>query len=57
MKPDEPKIEYIKSKKGQTQLIIDNKYIYNFYTKDSEGRTNYRCVDFKKITKCPSLIN
>ena len=56
MEPDEPKIEFIKSKKDKTQLIIDNKYIYNFYTKDSEGRTTYRCIDFKKITKCPSLI-
>ena len=43
------KNEYIKSKKDKTQLIINNKYIYNFYTKEAEGRKKaYRLVDFKK---------
>ena len=57
MEPDNQKIEYIKSKKNKAQIIIDNKYIYNYYTKDANGNSTYRCVvDFKKISKCPSLI-
>ena len=56
MEPDNPKIEYIKSKRNKTKIIIDNKYIYNYYTKDANGNSTNRCVDFKKISKCLSLI-
>lgn len=56
MEPEEPKIEFIISKKNKTQLINYNKYIYIFYTKDVSGDTTCRWVNFKKICKCPSLI-
>ena len=54
MEKEEPKIEYIQSKRDKAQLIIDNKYIYNFYSKDKKENQTFKCIFFKKDNKCSS---
>ena len=33
----EPKIEFIKSNRNKDQIVVDNKYLYNFYSSDKKA--------------------
>ena len=52
----EPKIEFIKSNRNKEQIVVDNKYLYNFYSSDKKGNKSYRCTSYKTINKCKSTI-
>ena len=56
MEKEEPKIAFIQSKRNKTQLIIDNKYIKNFYIKDKKENQTFKCIFYKKENKCSSYI-
>lgn len=51
-----PKIEFIKSSRNKEQIILDNKYIYNFASEDKKGNKNYKCNYYKTVNKCSSSI-
>ncbi len=50
-----PHIEFALSKRDKEQVIIDNKYIYNFYKLLKNDIKSYKCTYYKK-SKCPSYI-
>ena len=51
-----PKLEFIKSNRNKDQLVVDNKYLYNFYCSDKKGNKSYRCTSYKTINKYKSTL-
>ena len=45
----EPKLDFIKSNLNKDQLVVDIKYLYNFYYSDKKGNKSYRYTSYKTI--------
>jgi len=49
-------IDLSESNKGKEQIIINNKYKFNFSYIRKDNSKVYKCTEYKKINKCKSFI-
>ena len=52
-----PKIDFIKSSRNKDQLILNDKYIYNFTSEDKKGNKTFKCSLYKTINKVHLTLN